>query len=225
MPNDFVSARFPYRVEVSLSFSWINFFLWVPFGQSMLSRQRIQFYCYCLLSSVLLLLDTTISWVQQMQIQQPCFCCSLAFSVPLSGNKWSIMFKTIFIVSYRMSACTAKACVASYSPDVLSQSSKERDAQAKPTPFSGYLLLHCFPHLHTLGTVLLKAWWMVPCSSILAFKCLSKIKFRCKQGGPSFCTLSGMSSAGTCKMSQGWSQPCFSFASISSLICDSCQTS
>lgn len=57
----------------------------VPFGQSMLSRQRIQFHF--LVSSALVLLGTIISQVQQMQIQQPCFCCSLAFSVPLGSNK------------------------------------------------------------------------------------------------------------------------------------------
>lgn len=124
-----------------------------------------------------------------------------------------------------MSSCIAGACIASCSPDVRQHHrAVKKDAEAKPTPFSGHLLLHCTPHLHVLVAVMLKAWWMVPCPSILAIKHLSKINSDTNKGSHHFACPFGMSLSGTCKMSQGWSQSCFSFATISSFICDSCQS-
>lgn len=226
----FVSARFLYRVDVSFSFSWINFFFWGSLWTVYaVQAENSENHCYWSLFTVLLvLLDMTISWVQQMWIQLPYFCCSLAFSVPLSSHKWSIKFKcktilTVYLHNVSLH-CWSLCCFLLTWCKAVSQGSRERDAKAKPTPFSGHLLLHCTAHLHSLVAVMLKAWWMAPCPSIPAIKCLSKINQTQKKGAHHFARSFGMPSARTCKMSQGWSQTCFSFATISSFICDSCQS-
>lgn len=104
----------------------------------------------------------------------------------------------------------------------LSQSTKERNAKAKPTSFSGHLLLHCSPRSWSCAA---EGWMDGPMPNHPGLQMPFKNQFRHKHSACSFCMLRGMSSAGTCKMSQGQSQPCFSFAAISSFICASCQTS
>lgn len=142
------------ELKLASVFPGLISFSGVPFGQSMLSRQRIQFHCYWSLFTVLLvLLDMTISWVQQMWIQLPYFCCSLAFSVPLSSHKWSIKFKcktilTVYLHNVSLH-CWSLCCFLLTWCKAVSQGSRERDAKAKPTPFSGHLLLHCM-HISTL---------------------------------------------------------------------------
>lgn len=58
----FVSAWLLFRVEVSFIFPWLYFFSGASFGESMPPGQRSQLHCWCLLSSLLLLLQMVFSW-------------------------------------------------------------------------------------------------------------------------------------------------------------------
>lgn len=150
----------------------------------------------------------------------------LAFSGLLRSNKWPIKFKCkkILIIYLHNASLCCWNLLLNWSMAV-SQGSKERAAEAEPAPFSGHPLLHCTQHLHAvLFAVMLKAWWMVLCPPILAINCLSKIDSDTNKGAHHPAHSSGMCSPGTREMSQGWTQPCFSFAALSFFIHDSCQS-